>query len=471
MLQNFVDLLIDETQFNILKELGQGAFGQVFKVEDKITRKTYALKKNKKKDLTFTDIKSFLSEVIALASIDHPATLALVGFKFPTEKDGSLILTDFLEGGGLDSAIDCQKDPPKWLDDTATMKIMAGICAGLSYIHSLKILHRDLKPANILLNENHEPKIADFGLAKFYQGTEKRNVTQCGTKPYMAPEIFGGTPPNPNCDVYSLGFIFYELCTHQDPFEHLTYPRLFSGERNPFPKDFKNENIKNLINALWSVDPEQRPSAYQAFQLLGRSEYILPGTNKEKYMEYYNLLDKATEPDLPGPQKICKKIADSGDPIEQYNMSKHLFSDEYNHSLDKAALRYLEMSAKQNYSPAMYDLAIINETSKPERAYKLISQAAAQLYVKAIYRNGIYLLRGIGCKASPTQAQRTLERAGKLGSTEAYLELAYARATGDGLRKDTKSAKKYLELVNRREISKDSSLKKKYEEVKKTVGA
>ena len=470
-LQNFVDLLVDESQFEIVKELGKGAFGEVYKVKNKKTNKISAMKKSLKSDLNYDDTKYFLSEVIALASMKHPALLTLDGFKFPGkgEGNGSLILTDFLEGGGLDTAIDAAGVQPEWLDDTQKMIIMAGICAGLSYLHGLKILHRDLKPANILLTKNHEPKIADFGLAKFYQGSESQQVTKCGTKAYMPPEVFTGTTPNTKCDVYALGFIFYELCTHKDPYKGLkSMGELLRGKRNSFPDKFQ-PHLKDLIEALWSIDPDERPSAYQAFQLLGSKDFFLPNTDVDKYMEYYNRIDAATEPDLPPEQKIPKKIADAGDPIEQYNMSKHFSDPSFKGSLDQMALRYLHLSAKQNYSPALYDLALYYEGKDNEKAFELMSQAASQLYLRAIFKQGIYLRDGIGCKAQPSVAQRTLERAGSLGESEAYLELAYSRATGEGLRKDMKSSKKYFDSVNQREVSKDKNLKSKLKKIKELL--
>ena len=167
-LQKFPDLIVDEKQYKILKELGHGAFGSVLKVENKTNHKISAMKKSLKTELEYSDIKYFLSEVIALASIKHPALLGLDGFKFPYLNEPSLILTPLLEGGSLDDPINPKNKEPEWLDDTAKMIIMAGISAGLSYLHNLKILHRDLKPANILLTKNHEPKISDLGLAKFY---------------------------------------------------------------------------------------------------------------------------------------------------------------------------------------------------------------------------------------------------------------------------------------------------------------
>lgn len=135
------------------------------------------------------------------------------------------------------------------------------ICEGLQYLHSKKIIHRDLKLENILLTENNEPKISDFGWASSLKKVNKR-TTFCGTYEYMAPEIFESEKYDFTVDIWSLGILLYELYHNKTPFYGTTafviYKNIINENIN-FREDI-DLNAKNLILNILKVNPEKRLS-------------------------------------------------------------------------------------------------------------------------------------------------------------------------------------------------------------------
>jgi serine/threonine protein kinase len=418
----------------------------VYLVKHKETKKTYALK-----EVSETELKYVIGEVITLSCIKHPALISLEGFAFATPSRDTLILTEFLAGGGLDSAIGYKNEEPEWLDATQKMMIMAGIAAGTAQLHSRMIIHRDLKPANILLTEDHKPMIADFGLAKFVKMSTRN--TKCGTQPYMPPEAHAGKSSAPSIDIYALGFIFFELLTHRNPFDGISrISDLLSGRRAAFPRHF-NPKLKVLINDAWALSPDDRPTAYGILQSLRDKDFWLSGTDEKRFMEYYDTLMEVTEPTIPQELKITKKIADSGDPLEQYNMAKHFLDPCLGDSMKREGIRYMEKSASSEFPPAMYDLGMILKETDPKRSYELITKASHKLYPPAIYMEGMLLFDNNAVKGHEIAAMRTLEKAGKFGYAQAFLELAERRATGRGIRKDLGNAKAFFAKVDKNEVS------------------
>ena len=447
-LNMFCDLLIDPKEFELISELGSGSFANVTKVKNKKTGKIFAMKESKKTEFSITYKKLFINEIVTMATIKHPAILGIGGFSFPTNKRGSIIFTEFAEGGDLSSVAGSKIESPEWLNDTAKMIIMCGITAGIAQLHSKNIIHRDLKPANILLTKDHLPKIADFGIARF-GGNDESSVSNCGTKPFMAPEVISMDKVTGKADIYALGFIFFELLTHRDPFALASNVRdIIKGKRTPFPKDF-NETLRKLIESLWAIDANARPTSYQVLLKLRLPEYWLPATDSEKFINYYDNIMKKTEPTLPKDLMITKLVADKGDPLEQYNLGLFYLRKDFHGEMDEYAINVLKRSAKKNFPPAMYELAILYEEIVPDKSFELMEKAANKLFPKAIYKLALYKRDGIGCEPNPMECVKKKKKAGELGYSKAFIELGDMKKTGNCIRKDLGQANFYYEKAAR----------------------
>jgi tRNA A-37 threonylcarbamoyl transferase component Bud32 len=211
------------------KELGRGGMGIVYKARDNVLDRKVALKKLPRRltdDMEY--LRRFKREAKTLAQLVHPAILQIYDL---FEDQGSFWMSlEYVEGGDFADYLLEHKPLPI---ATAT-GLAQKIADGMACAHQQGIIHRDLKPANILLTENTDPKVSDFGLAKLSVSSA---LTQegaiLGSPRYMSPEQAAGKNVDERSDIYALGIMLYEMVTGQTPFDgdtaqilskHITQP-------------------------------------------------------------------------------------------------------------------------------------------------------------------------------------------------------------------------------------------------------
>lgn len=196
------------------KKLGQGGFGSVF--EGILSDGTRIAVKRLEGLGQIKD--SFLAEVLTIGNIHHVNLVRLVGFC--AEKSHRLLVYEFMINGSLE----------RWIFGTETIlawnqrkKIILDIAKGLSYLHEecrQKIIHLDIKPQNILLDENFNAKVSDFGLSKLIDRDQSQVVTTMrGTPGYLAPEWLSATITE-KVDVYSFGVVVLEIVSGRKIFDN-----------------------------------------------------------------------------------------------------------------------------------------------------------------------------------------------------------------------------------------------------------
>uniref|UniRef100_A0A2N9EHH4 non-specific serine/threonine protein kinase n=1 Tax=Fagus sylvatica TaxID=28930 RepID=A0A2N9EHH4_FAGSY len=192
---------------NFSKELGRGGFGTVF--EGALIDGTKVAVK--RLDGLSQIKKSFLAEVETIGSIHHFNLVRLIGFC--AEKSHMLLVYEYMSNGSLDRWV-FQKNPEMLLDWHHRKKIILDIAKGLTYLHEgcrQKIVHLDIKSQNILLDENFNAKVSDFGLSKLVDRDQSQVVTAMrGTPGYMAPEWLTSVITE-KVDVYSFGVVLLEI--------------------------------------------------------------------------------------------------------------------------------------------------------------------------------------------------------------------------------------------------------------------
>ncbi|KAM4126113.1 hypothetical protein ACB094_01G364300 [Castanea mollissima] len=272
---------------NFSQNLGEGGFGSVFKgVLPNST--TIAVKKIKSLE---QGEKQFRAEVSTLGAIQHVNLLRLRGFCVEASK--RFLVYDYMPKGSLESHL--FQNASKILDWKTRYQIAIGIAKGLAYLHDNCrdcVMHFDIKPENILLDAEHNPKVADFGLAKVIGRDFSRVLTTIrGTRGYLAPEWISGEAVTPKVDVYSYGKLLFEIVSGRRNMDML------DGEDeemcNYFPARVaiainKGEDLLTLLDhklegnaimeeltrackvACWCIqdDPRDRPTMGQVVQIL-----------------------------------------------------------------------------------------------------------------------------------------------------------------------------------------------------------
>src|SRR6266436_1914619 len=212
--EELVGMLLAE-RYEILKLLGQGGMGAVYKARDTELGRIVALK------LIRADLASnpeillrFKQELILAREVTHRNVIRI--FDLGQTKGFKFITMEFVEGRDLRTVLrEKGRLPP-----AETVRIIAQICRALESAHAAGVVHRDLKPQNIMLDAKDRVYVMDFGIA---HSLETPGMTQTGalmgTPEYMSPEQAKGIKVDPRSDLFSLGIIFYELLTGISPFK------------------------------------------------------------------------------------------------------------------------------------------------------------------------------------------------------------------------------------------------------------
>ncbi|MCE9533186.1 MAG: protein kinase [Planctomycetes bacterium] len=227
-------------RFQIRTKLGEGAFGEVFRAYDPQLDREVALKVAKPGTLTTPDrIERFLREAKSAANLRHPNIVPL----FDTGRDGAryFIASAFIQGRTLEAELE-----EGHLTQTDTARIIRKLAEALAYAHSQGIIHRDVKPANVMIDEQGEPHLMDFGLAARAESGEEKLTQEgvaMGTPAYMAPEQAKGEQEKvgPASDQYSLGCTLYEMLVGHTPFSGAPAQQLFLHQTN-IPKSPRSLN-------------------------------------------------------------------------------------------------------------------------------------------------------------------------------------------------------------------------------------
>uniref|UniRef100_A0A5B7BB23 non-specific serine/threonine protein kinase n=1 Tax=Davidia involucrata TaxID=16924 RepID=A0A5B7BB23_DAVIN len=210
----FRELCVATQNFNPDYLLGEGGFGRVYKGHVQSKNQDVAVKQLDRNG--FQGNREFLVEVLMLSLLHHPNLVNLVGYC--CDGDQRILVYQYMPNGSLEDHLLELAPNKKPLDWNTRMKIAVGAAKGLEYLHEMAnppVIYRDFKASNILLDEDFNPKLSDFGLAKLGPTGDKTHVSTrvMGTYGYCAPEYALTGQLTTKSDVYSFGVVFLELIT------------------------------------------------------------------------------------------------------------------------------------------------------------------------------------------------------------------------------------------------------------------
>lgn len=263
-------------RYAVKKELGSGAMGNVYLAEDLRLKREVALKQlapslSSNKQL----IARFRQEAVALARLSHPNIVQVYDF---FEADGFFwIVMEFVKGGELEDTLNTHQE----LDQKESFRLLKQMAEALGYAHQQGVIHRDFKPANVLLTENSDIKVSDFGIAKLAQSSVQTQLnTVMGTPSYMSPEQANGESADERTDIYSLGIIFYQMLAGELPFKGDTKSIIAQHLSKQPPlihesQDDVSAEVDQVIQKMLAKHPADRyQSMLEVFEQL---EYLLKG--------------------------------------------------------------------------------------------------------------------------------------------------------------------------------------------------
>ena len=221
--------------FDQLRVLGEGAFGQVWLVNHRTTGVMLAMKVlSKEATQKEKAVENTKVERDILLRVRHPFVVQM-HYAFQTAEKLFMVM-DYVNGGDLYSHMSSSGRPRRF--DEGTMRIWAAeICMALGYLHEVGVAFRDLKPENILLDEQGHCHLTDFGLSKSIETSNSRLHTFCGTPYYLAPELIThgsssrgkGKGYSKDIDWWAMGILCYELLIGDPPFRGKTAQEVYKA--------------------------------------------------------------------------------------------------------------------------------------------------------------------------------------------------------------------------------------------------
>ncbi|XP_060524154.1 serine/threonine-protein kinase 10 isoform X2 [Cylas formicarius] len=261
---NNVRMDTDPLEFwDLIGELGDGAYGKVHKAQHKHTGQLAAAKKCQLDGED--DLSDFMVEIDILTEIKH---LNVVELLEAFQKDQYLwLLIEYCDGGALDSIMTELEKP---LTEPQIAYVCQHMCKGLQFLHKSHIIHRDLKAGNVLLTMAGGVKIADFGVSARNKSTFQKHDTFIGTPYWMAPEVvlcetFRDNPYDFKVDIWSMGITLIEFAQMEPPNHEMSPMRVLLKIQKSDPPKLEqpskwSREFNDFIAKALIKDPQKRPT-------------------------------------------------------------------------------------------------------------------------------------------------------------------------------------------------------------------
>ena len=247
-------------EYQIVEELGRGGMGVVYKAMQETLQRLVALKLILAGEYASEEgIENFLREAITAAKLRHPNIVTV--YELDVHEGIYYYTMDYIEGKDLSKLISDRGMEPR-----RAAIIALKVARALNHAHQKGVVHRDLKPGNIIVGEQGEPMVTDFGMAFDLKRFGRQGLALAGTPLYMAPEQLAGNRAlvGPHSDIYALGVLLFEMLIGQPPFEGKSLNELLdaiSKRESPDPRQRRpdlDEKIADVCLKCLHKKPEER---------------------------------------------------------------------------------------------------------------------------------------------------------------------------------------------------------------------
>ncbi|OHS99768.1 hypothetical protein TRFO_33732 [Tritrichomonas foetus] len=288
------------SDFKTINSIDKGTFGTVYKVVHNKTKKIYALKRLE----PLSEQKDFMREITLMNTNCHMTLTPVIHFNFESPTSNAFFTMPYYEEGSLERKIIETEDDNTFFNGTNRTIAAFGIAYGMKLLHDKKIIHRDLKTSNVLLDDNLEPVISDFGFSKVYKDAVEMSRF-CGSPKFVAPECFTITDDNfltSSIDVFSYSVVLHRLFNGKF---------IFSIRDSNLSPDYINERIQNgdryyissrvpedwkeMIVQCWNQNPNDRPSFTRIVEWMENGDHLFPGADKDTFLEYVERVKNYSE--------------------------------------------------------------------------------------------------------------------------------------------------------------------------------
>ena len=265
-LQNF-NYLTDKNNNPII--IGKGGYGKLYLSRNMIDNKKYAIKNISKKKMKEMKISPSIikREIDIHIRINHPHIINL--FSYLEDRYNYYLAMEYAKKGNLYQLI----QEKKGLNENEAFNYFIQVVSAIHFLHINGYAHRDIKPENILLDENYQIKLCDFGWCVNVSKGER--ITFCGTYEYMAPEMINDEFYDMGIDIWSLGVLLYEMIHGYSPFRAHFFLKDAKSAMKEIFMNIKNNNYTidrkiskeciNLIDKLLTIDPKKRIKVNEIF--------------------------------------------------------------------------------------------------------------------------------------------------------------------------------------------------------------
>jgi TonB family protein len=430
-------------KYEILRELGRGAMGVVFKARDPligrlVALKTIALAASQSDDLR----QRFYREAQAAGGLQHPNIVTV--YEMGEAEGVPFIAMEYLEGESLDAAL--QRDPQIPL--AQKLGYFVQVCRALSYAHQHGIVHRDIKPGNIVVTRDGTVKVVDFGIARMVDTSKTQTGVLLGTLAYMSPQLVKGERADERSDIWAVGVLCYELLTGQKPFEGENHAALLLSIISDQPRPIAYvvhdcpEEVRIVIEKMLIKNVQER---YQSFEEVLRS--LEPVWRKSQRESVDSMLGQSRELIREGEMPAARSILLRARLIDGTRSISRQMLEEVNAAM-KDKLLPIEVEERLERARTLRSEGLLEDAcaaaksaldldSKSESARRMIEEIAQQMKLLQETEKSqrtpalgrlLMAMRSAIQQENPSEAIRlgreALGRAGHDGQVSELLELA-----------------------------------------------